>query len=180
MIIGIVHHPSTRPFLIDLLHSLKGVKYPVVIVNNGREYEHNFNHRVIQNDHDGYELGALKLLKDRDDSVFLLQDTTEIKDQSIFDIANEYEGSIALCARFMSFLGKYRTEVINQIGIPIVDGKEHSITLETEWTNQYIRNEPNFQFIQPLQDNPNREFKHGRLNMILENDYIKKYKGTWR
>lgn len=168
MIIAIVHHQSNKPFLDDLLKSLEGVKYPVKIYENDP-------------DNSRFELGVLqKALDEFDDDVFLIQDSCEIKDLSLFDKAAQHTGGLALCHRFMSYLGKYKREILRQMEIPIVTDKESAIHHELHWNSDYMSRDPNFMYLDPMSDNDQREEKHGRVNMILENQWIKKYKATFR
>lgn len=151
----------------NLLPSLKKVNnHEVVIIKQG----------------DGrYELGALtSAMELTNDDIFLLQDSCEIKDPKIFDIAAAHKGGMALNPRFEMYLGKYSRQVLEQMEIPIPRTKAEAVSYESAWNEKYIKLDKGFTvFHQPLHDNHIFEDKFGRTNMILENDYIKKYKGTW-
>lgn len=168
MIIAIVHHQSNKLFLDDLLKSLEGVEYPI---------------KVYENDPNDsrFELGVLqKALDEFDDDVFLIQDSCEVKDVALFDKAAKHNGGLALCHRFMSYLGKYKKDVLKQMEIPVVTHKNDSIHHELHFNSLYMRLDPEFIYLDPMVDNEQREEKHGRINMILENQWVKKYKNTWR
>lgn len=175
MIIVICHHKSTHPFLKDLLSSIRGVKYKRLIIENETEKS-----KYIPNI-GGYELGAIqKAMTLIDDDIFFLQDTTVIKDKWIFKIADKAKGGMALCEKFMSYMGKYKMEVLKQMVLPTVYSKNDSLKYEFSWTEEYIRKDPHFEYApQALQDTDIFIEKHGRKNMVLENDYIIKYKAKW-
>ncbi len=133
-------------------------------------------------DNSGYELGVLKRAYDeiRDD-LFFLQDTCEIKDNEMFQYADIQQGGVAICDRFMSYLGKYKRDVLEQMTFPEVKDKEQSIHHEGEFNRRYMLLDKNFSYFpQRLHDSNTFEEKFGRLNMRLENDYIIKYKKTFR
>jgi hypothetical protein len=57
-----------------------------------------------------------------------------------------------------------------------------SIRAEIEWTTGYAAAAGDVPVVFPeLRDSTNRGFveHHGRINMVLENDYLRKFKGTW-
>lgn len=151
----------------NLLKSLEGVRYPIIVV---------VNHKG----HDRYELGALKLLSKIDD-VFLLQDSTEVKDLKVFDIAVTSLGGVALCHNFMSYIGLWKKSILDQMIIPGVGTKQESINREVSFTRRYMDLDPHFKHLEPrLMDGEVFEERFGRKNMILENEFVKKYKGTWQ
>lgn len=87
---------------------------------------------------------------------------------------------MALNPRFEMYLGKYDRRILDQMYIPTPFNKAEAVKFEQEWNRAYIKNDPNFKvFHQPLHDVEVFEEKFGRNNMILENDFIKKYKGSW-
>lgn len=167
MIIGIVHHSSNREMLDNLLRSIEGVKYPVIIFYNHAGW-------------DGYELGALTHLSKIDD-VCLLQDSVEIKDIGLFDRLAAAPGGVALCHNFQCYLGKYSKKVLDSISIPEVRSKTESVNQESQFYYTYSAADPDYQTLEPvLHDNHGRkEYRFGRENLILENDYLIKYKGYY-
>lgn len=186
MIIGIVHHRSNKKFLYNLLESIKGVKYPVyIVINEVSNFDHSFPYKVILNPDGGYELGALKkLLQETDDEdIFLIQDSHEIKDLSLFDLAASLPGSLATAKGFYHYTGKYKRSILEKVGIPDTKSKQDAINAEYDWHRVYCKHDPQIVMLEnPLIDDmPNMRYeeKFGRLNMVLENDYVKKYKGNW-
>lgn len=187
MIIGIIHHESTRHFLPPLLKSLRGVKYPVEVIFNNCT-----NNRPLgipkpftwwPNPEGGFELGALKHLfttEYKEDSYFLMQESTLVKDQGIFDIAAAFPGSLAICPGFGSFLGKYRRSVLEEVGIPVPQSRQVAIYYEKYWNEIYMNTEKVIASCdQPLVDTKKFETKFGRKNMVLENKWLIKWKSNW-
>ena len=152
---------SSRPFYEDLCKSLK-TKYPIY-----------FSWEGIDRPHNSHEYAAVAIGKEMFDEFIFLHNSVIIKDNSLFDKLFEMEGHIALTDKFYHLMGKYVSKDIPSI--PIVHNKHESIANELTW------------FKAPYGVFPNQlpvhreiyEQKHGRLNMILENDYMIKYKGHW-
>jgi len=160
---------NTKDWLQNCLNSFNGYnKYPIIVVIN-----------------DDFELGKLKWVYEHTkvDQIFLLHDTVEIKDPSLFEVAFDFDGSYALSNQPVylgMFLGKYRREILDQMIIPETKTKMEAVLAEISFNNEYERLEQKRGIIcQPIVNTSNFEEKFGRNNMILENDYIKKYKGTW-
>lgn len=168
MQVVICHHPENIDFLASLLLTMKDCPYDYHIFTNPR------------ND-SGYEMAALKYASTLNDDIVFLQDSCEIKDIGIFRMLAEATGGIGICKNFNSYIGKYKGEILCQMNFPMVKSKEEAITQEGIWTRDYIHRDPDFRwFHQLLKDNPKREEKFGRMNMVLENDYMKKFKATFR
>lgn len=160
---------QTKDWLENCLNSFgKYSTYPIIVVVN-----------------DDFELGKIKWVMDNTnlDEFFLLHDTVEIKNTSMFDIAFQTPGSFALANQpvYMGmFLGKYRREILSQMQITPTITKRQAVLAEIEFNNRYAQLEPSQHSIaQPLHDTDIFEDKFGRKNMILENPWIKKYKGCW-
>jgi len=159
----------TKDWLQNCLNSFGNYnKYPIIVVVN-----------------DDFELGKLKWVYENTDidEFFLLHDTVEIKDTSLFDLAFNYEGSFALSKQPVQmgmFLGKYRREILNKMIIPTTKTKMEAVMQECAFNQEYSILEAKMATIfKPLVNTDVFEEKFGRNNMVLENDYIKKYKGTW-
>lgn len=143
-------------------------KYPVIAVIN-----------------DDFELGKLKWAYDntKADDIFLMHDTVEVKDASIFDTIFSYSGSVAITNEpcpFGMFFGKYERRVLNRLEIPTTKTKLEAVEQEMEFNTKYASLAGDYLVICPeLRNQQVFEEKFGRTNMILENRYFKKYKGTW-
>ncbi len=191
MIIGIIHHNSNKQFLKPLLKSLKGVKYPVQIIYNNASASNSDEidcqdvvERIVYNLSGGYELGALKALVNanpKEKDFFLIHNSTLIKDKQIFDIADSVDGTFVMSGGIMSYMAKYRREILETIGIPVPKTKEVAIYYEYFWNIIYMNTEKKIAMCdQPLVDSKVFENKYGRRNMVIENDYLKKWKANWK
>lgn len=189
MIIGIVAHEKTQDFMYELLRSMLGIKYPVYVVYNNKgdrglvdSAPFGFEFPVLFNPQGGYELGALSAMMEyftEEDDFFLLHATTLIKDKRLFDIAAQFDGSLAICPGFASFMGKYRRKVLEEVGIPVPQSREAAIYYEYFWNIMYMDLEKKIASIdQPLKDTDVFEKKFGQKRMVLENDYMKKWKSN--
>jgi hypothetical protein len=134
-----------------------------------------------------YELGKIKYIYDHtdiDEFVFL-HDTCVIKDLSLFDLCFEtYQGisvAFSMCpVKFGMYLGKYRRDTLKRVEIPTPYSKIDSVKYEVSFNNAYCQAEPETVLLfNDFHDVPRFEEKNGRNNMVLENQYLKKYKGTW-
>ena len=116
----------------------------------------------------------------------LLQDSMIIKDQSFFELAMSNPKSVAFSncpVKFGMYMGVFCRETLLKTHMPVVRDKEHGIELEVSWANEYSHYEPDapllFDKFHDHYANGTKQL-HGRINLVLENDYIIKYKGTWR
>lgn len=186
MIIGIIHHPDNKLFLKDLLQSIKGATYPIYIVANECSKGVKAPYKVIYNPEGGYELGALKKLLEvtKDEDIFLIQDSFVVKNLELFDIAANHPGSLATSSGFFHYTGKYKRSILEKIGFPIPKDKREAIQYEHDWNEAYALADPDIamlpDYLHDRMDSARYEQRHGRLNLVLENEYLTKYKGTWR
>ena len=160
-----------RPWLYNLLQTLD-TTYPIVIVHNTKEK----NRYDILGIITGIELGF--------DEFMVLHDTVEIKNNDFFRIVfEEHKGKTVFLNNIgQMFLNKYTKEDLAKVDISslyTVHDKTSGVHVERIF-NMNLKN-----VVQPLilfqgfDDNDKREEKFGRLNMVIENDYLKKYKGSW-
>ena len=134
-----------------------------------------------------WELGVIKWVYDHTDldEFLFLHDTIEAKRLDWIDEAFDYEHSVALTDQpcwFGMYLGKYQRRVLKLLQFPRVTSKVDSVYYESHWTDLYRRADPGAKV---LWDDLDVESHHryveafGRPNLLLENDHIAKYKGTW-
>jgi hypothetical protein len=165
--IAIIHHIGSKGWLEDCLDSID-TPYPIIISN----------HRPEQ-----WCLGAIqKIFETTDyDEICILNETMICKDNSVWDIIfKENEGkSVMLGREYLMFFGKYLRKHI--LPFPEVKSKVDDVLIgEDQWSKGYARLPIEHVGLQPLYDTYEVfEEKNGRNNMILENDYFKKYKGSW-
>jgi len=135
----------------------------------------------------GYELGKIAWVMQHTtaDRFLFLQDTWQVKSDSFWALLDGHGGSVALMNHpyfFGCFAGVYERHVIEKIGVPTVTEKYQSIVLEREWHRHYVEHagEPVVLFPDLNDRNATRVVeRHGRENLVLENDYVVKWKGTW-
>jgi hypothetical protein len=136
---------------------------------------------------DGYELGKIRWVYENTnlDRWFLIHDSVLIKDTSLFDLAFSYPKSVAVSncpTKFGMYLGIYQRETLSKVGIPHANSKEDAIRYEIEWSNKYCEEEGDVPTLFPdFVDHNHNGIKDvfGRRNLVLENKYLIKYKGTW-
>lgn len=177
----------------SLIDSLSGMPWPLYVVINdaGRAYTSNhfpmYRGRsvVIESVVDGYEIGAMDRLLDMapdvDEFVFL-QDTFEVRDQAVLATAFGTPGSVAFGPQFHHYAGKWRREPLLRLApLPLVRDKETSIQQEQDFVARYRAIEDVTVMFPDFHDGNGRIVeRYGRQNLLLENDMLRKYKGTWR
>jgi hypothetical protein len=136
---------------------------------------------------DGFELAKIDwIIRNTNAERFLfLQDSWLIKSPAFWDKLDETSGSVALsCDPYFygCYTGVYERSVIEKIGVPTMTSKREAIDNEITWHKQYVEvsGEPLVLFPELTDANATSQIeKHGRINLVLENDYVAKYKGTW-
>jgi len=143
-------------------------------------------HLVVSNW--GFELGKIRWVMDNTsaDRFLFLQDSWMVKSADFFTLLDETEGSVAITQDpyfFGCFAGVYERAVIEKIGVPITSTKLQAVEAERWWHEDYVAcsGEPTVLFPELTDENATEVRLHnGRENLILENEYVTKYKGTWR
>ena len=107
------------------------------------------------------------------DEFVFLHCTMLVKDNSIFDKLFEVPGHVALTHNFYHLMGKYVSNDMPEI--PVVHSKGESISRELNW---FTKTYSVFGEQLPVQSDK-FEIKHNRKNMILENNYLIKFKAHW-
>lgn len=187
MIIIPTHISRVNTWLKDCLDSIQ-TKHKVMVVFQGEKpaknlkigFDYDFN-PTGQFDPGGI-VWAMENCKDEE--FLLLHDSCVVKDNLIFDILfHGYRGeSVALATVPVAmgmFMGKYRIDIAKKLDPPVANTKEESVDLEESWNKAYCELEYPVIIDSPLTQSDVFEEKHGRENMILENRWIKKYKGSW-
>lgn len=135
---------------------------------------------------DGFELGKIKWVYDHTDldRFLFLQDSVEVLSQGFWEYLNAFDGSASLLCepmRYGSYMGIYERKVLDLLEWPTVETKLDSIAQEVGWTQDYVRAAGDVPTIfRDLKDSNGYEKEHfGRNNLVLENQYFRKYKGTW-
>lgn len=134
-----------------------------------------------------FELGKINWIfnNTKIDRFMFLQDSIIIKDEKIFELLYEDKGSIALTndpCMYGMYMGVYERQILEKIDIPIPKSKAESIQYELTWTDAYCKAARNVRLaFTDLTDSraKRKEVIFGRENLVLENDFLIKYKGNW-
>ena len=135
----------------------------------------------------GFELAKIDwVMKNTNAERFLLlQDSWVIKDNGFWNLLDAHTGSVAINSDpyyFGCYAGVYERSVIEEIGVPVMADKRDAIRNEIDWNKAYVEvaGEPPVLFPDLTDNNATGTVeRHGRINLLLENNYIAKYKGTW-
>jgi hypothetical protein len=134
-----------------------------------------------------FELGKINWVfnNTKIERFMFLQDSVVVKDEKLFELLIHDKGSISLtndpCIYGM-YMGVYEREILKQIEIPIPQNKAQSIAYELSWTDTYCRVAKNVRvaFTDLTDANSKRkQVLFDRENLVLENDFLIKYKGNW-
>lgn len=147
------------PWIDECLKSLDGVMYPVDVVDGGSTFD---------------PMGFYHAKKKGYKNFVLLHDTCVVKDQKLFDILFSHDEHVSLSPGFLMCMGKYRLDKLPELP-PQPMTKRQAVEFEGQYCSA-LRGECLFpDFV----DSDVFEEKNGRNNLILENEYLKKYKGFW-
>lgn len=166
--IAIIHKCGPSPWLDDLLETIE-TDYPIIITN-----------------HDGWGIDGIRetFEKTNFDEIFFLNESMIVKDNSIWNIVFKdcTDKSVAVGEKYLMWLGKYLRKHVDHTFFPMhIHSKRDDVHLgEFGWNRQYMEQDPDFVTIDAMTDTFQEfEEKHGRRNMILENQYFKKWKSHW-
>lgn len=136
-----------------------------------------------------YEVGKLDFLVKHTklERFLLLQDSVVFKDaDKFYDLLSKYQGSVSLnkCPTFYgSYMGVYERRILEQLQIPVANTKKDQVVFECTFSDAYVSLVGGAVPVMypELDDAHNTGFvkRYGRENMVLENDVMIKYKGTW-
>lgn len=174
-IIYVATTPGRVEFITNFLQSMKGYdgKYPLFIESS-------------------YEYGWFDFAQNHQfDEILFLHDSVEIKDYALFDLVFEtYKGksvSFSGIPYFIMGLGKFLREPYLKASFPTknayMDYKDKEFTFGTTYV-KYAGEEPIVLFPDFMENEEKDRYramerKFGRRNILLENQYLKKYKGHW-
>ena len=134
-----------------------------------------------------FELGKINWIfnNTKIDRFMFLQDSVVIKNQSLFDLLLKDKGSISLTndpCMYGMYLGVYERQILEKIEIPVPKTKAESIAYELSWTDNYCKAARNVRLaFTDFSDSRSKrkQVLFGRENLVLENDFLIKYKGNW-
>lgn len=135
----------------------------------------------------GFELAKIAwVIENTNSNRFLfLQDSWVIKDEGFWELLDGCDGSVAITPDpyfYGCYAGVYERAVIEKIGIPAILDKRDSVNQEIAWHKRYVEVAGNPKVLFPNLTDASatrQEERHGRMNLVLENKYLVKYKGTW-
>lgn len=150
------------------------------LVSHNIEILKEFNVKIAENgEQSKYEQLGLETGIMYFDEFILLQDSVKIKDTSLFKKMLESPRSVFLSNWGQNYFCKYKSDILKKIKIDIKDKKD-SVEYERELHKLYKQFEnPEIMLDGCLENTNVFEKAYGRNNMICENEYFKKYKGTW-
>jgi hypothetical protein len=136
---------------------------------------------------EGFELAKIRwVIENTNAEKFLfLQDSWVIKDDKFWELLEAEDGSVCFTADpyyYGCYAGVYERWVIDQIGIPVIESKLDAIDNEIAWHKHYVEvaGKPKVLFPKLTDSNSTRKLeKNGRMNLVLENEFVIKLKGTW-
>lgn len=135
----------------------------------------------------GFELGKIQWVVENTtiDRFLFIQDSV-IVSPALYASLSHFEGSVALLSDpvpFGCYLGVYERKVLEQVGFPNIRSKREAVEAEIWWTTAYCEAAGNVPVLTPQTCDAKAVKivkRHGRDNLVLENELFTKYKGTWR
>lgn len=180
---------KNKDFLAQCLRSIDGTKYQVLVVgNDGYDpKEHieslDLNINLITDTYvlNAYEISGIILGQKLFENFFLLPDTCIVKDQKVFDHAFGYYAGVSVSSNYLSFIGKYRSVILDRLGsiLPISTANERDI-MEKYFNEAYMHYDSQWRALIDLLPEKSEVLQevHGEFRMVLENEFIIKYKLT--
>lgn len=130
---------------------------------------------VVANDWNGFELGGILRGKEFFDEFVHLMDTTIIKNKQLFEDAFLKPGHVFFTQGGYHYMGKFVSDDLPMI--PKINTKAEAVAMELTW----LGNKPRTYFTPDLPVHTDVFVeKYGRKNMVLENEFMKKFKATWQ
>jgi hypothetical protein len=141
----------------------------------------------------GGELGAIRMIYQQTTwpRWLMLQDSCVVKDSRLFGLVDEVDGPLLVAPHPSMYLAVYERKLLDLLTIPDVPAgidREVGIAHETSFMGaydaaHYTTYGADLPVLFPeFRDGAatRQEWRHGRNNLVLENQYLAKYKGTWR
>jgi hypothetical protein len=131
-----------------------------------------------------WELAAITAAALTFDEFVFLPQSTEVLDNGLWEVLFEEQSGVSVSLSqfpgpFGMYLGKYRREVLRQITLPEVTSKSEAIYWEIRWAVPYITVEPDYMALDDLPHSEVFEERFGRTNMVCENRWLRRWKGSW-
>jgi hypothetical protein len=131
-----------------------------------------------------FELHSITLGAERFREFAFLPYSTLVLDNSLWEIVfDKYKGtSVSLSQSpvpFGYYMGKYLSSVVKEVGCPRIRNKAEAIGNESQWTAKYVKATGPYMALGDLPHSEVFEEKNGRLNMVVENQWLRRYKSCW-
>lgn len=135
-----------------------------------------------------FELGKIEWLYQNTniDRFLFMQDSVIVKNPEFFTLLDSSEGSVSINkdpSYYGCYLGVYERKILSKVQhFPKINKKSESIYNEIYWNLKYVQVAKSVTVLFPELSDANAtrtEIKYGRKNLVLENDYLIKYKGDW-
>ena len=135
-----------------------------------------------------WETGCIKFVHEKlkPDSFIYLHDSLVVKDDTLFDLCFSEKQTVYFFQRFMSYAGKFRKEILDQIEIPICKTKADACINEDRYANpeysfikEYMKLDEGIWLFPGFGDSNIYIDIFGKRRMVIENDYLIKFKGCW-
>lgn len=131
-----------------------------------------------------FELSSIRWASERFEEFVFLPESTLVLDPTVFDRCfGEFAGmSVDLANQpDTMYLAKFRSAAVHDV--PEVHDKLEAVRYEREWMGAYLAAEEAAGKLahlgRPMLHSNVFEERHGRLNMVVENEYLRRYKGAW-
>lgn len=142
---------------------------------------------TVVGDEASWELGKIKWIYENTqcERFLFLHDSIEVKDHQFFQLIDRSVGSVAICSDpvpFGMFLGVYERSVLARVRLWQPHSQYESVKAELLWTSLYTHTAEKVSVLFPEFADRNATrivHKFGRNNLLLENKYLRKFKGTW-
>lgn len=135
---------------------------------------------VISSQH--FELSVIWQAAHKYEQFIFVPDSTEFLDAgNLVDECFKDDLSVSLSQSpcpFGMYLGKYRADRVKELGIWPVQSKLDAVAFETRWTSEYVR-DIEYRTLGDLPHSSTFVERNGRLNMVCENRWLRRYKGSW-
>lgn len=135
----------------------------------------------------GYEIGKLEwVVENTNLRRFLFIQDSVVVTPGLYEVLSKYKHSVALLGDpgpFGCYLGVYERWALMNTGFPKITTKAEAVKAELSWTAKYLEVAGDVPVLFPelSDENAGPPVSHlNRRNLVLSNEYVTKYKGTWR
>lgn len=159
---------TAATWLPDCLASLGDVPFGVVVAWSTPERNE-------------FDVSALRVGVEQFDEFWMLPDTTVVHDVGTILATLSIDGlSCSLGPAYLSCIGKVCSADARRVGLPTWPRtKLEAVEVELGWFRRYAFATGAQCLDRNFMDGPDREWRHGRQNMVLRSSVLTKFKGCW-